>query len=110
MNEGAINDNIFLELCQKKLTEKAKQFCEINRRYEIVIKDDKIVSYSITKLKCKFSEKVEKDNINECSICFSKSNAKTSCNHYGCEDCFIKWGRKNCPVCRQKIDFFIKLE
>ena len=108
MNEGTVNDAIFLKACREQKIDLVKQMCKQNNRYEILAEKNKIIGYSITKLKCKFIEKVN-NNIHICNICYSKSNVKTSCKHYGCEDCFIRWGRKNCPVCRRKVEYYIQI-
>ena len=107
MNEGSINDNIFVTACKNNNIKLAKQLCQLNPRYEMAIKKGKIVKCNIIKLKCKFSKK--ENNYHECYICYSKSNIKTSCGHYGCEDCFIRWGRKKCPICRQEVNYYINL-
>jgi len=99
-----INENIFLDACRNNNLKLAKWICAKNKRYEIIVKNGKIVHYSIIRLRCKFTEKRKTDN--DCVICYNTSNVKTSCGHDGCEDCFITWGRKSCPVCRQDIKHF----
>ena len=45
--------------------------------------------------------------MNECCICFQKSNNKTICNHDVCSGCLVKITKNNkykCPICRRMID------
>jgi len=102
-------DKIFFsQICAFGKLKIANWMCEKNKIFYVEEKDGEITGYGVRKLKCKFSKKIEEKE--ECNICYGDSNIITSCDHYGCEECFIKWAKKSCPVCRQDIEYFVNIE
>lgn len=108
------DDTIFRDVCGIYNIEVANWMCEnSNGRYSYVVsektdtEDDLRLIPKIQKITYLTSAKKEKEV--ECCICYGESNARTSCGHYGCEDCFVKWDKNSCPVCRQNIKHYIKL-
>ena len=46
---------------------------------------------------------------NKCSVCFDHTDTKTPCGHTLCIPCWIKIENKKCPICRNSIVYYNKL-
>lgn len=104
------NDFLFREACNNNNIELVKLLLHIRpNAYFVNIIDDKIVHYEIINSLIIENDIFEKElhNIEECYICYSKSNVYTSCKHFYCFDClekYFSYNNNNCPYCRNQIN------
>jgi len=103
------DDQIFSVVCAHNITNMAIWMSEnFDDRYSFKL--DRINNNLIPviqKLDYLFCE--ENKEKEDCCICYNTSNVRTSCGHYGCEECFVQWNRSSCPYCRQEINYYVKL-
>lgn len=104
------NDNLFRDACNENNIKLVNLLLHIRpNAYFVNIIDDKIVHYEILKsliVENSISKK-EISRIEDCYICYSKSNIFTSCKHFYCFDCLEKYysyNNSNCPYCRNQIN------
>lgn len=99
-------DEIFLDACKSNNIELASILYSMRPKgYILYIEDDNIIHYEIitTLLIENCIHAHEFENIDECKICYEKSNIYTSCKHFFCYNCLEQHYEKNnfkCPYCR----------
>ena len=131
------NHEIFESVCQNNFSRIAVLLTKINLKYTVEFEYDEFYSdsddetdgeYNYTYqsnfypnkkiinwfnndlFKC-LGTKVMKE-VDDCCICFEKSNVVTKCNHYICEDCLMRIKQRRCPYCRENLDSYysVKIE
>lgn len=114
INYAIYNHEIFYFVCDQEYFEIAQFLAELDNIYEINIKEEEIISYSINKKLIIENSYKKVDNIENCPICFDHSELITNCSHQFCVDCLKNVNNKNielvCPLCRTKIDLIYKIE
>ena len=80
-----------------------------NQNYNpVFIKNE--INFKLPNICIKIDDDASHD-VDECCICFEKSDIKTSCGHFGCFDCFKQLNKTiGCPYCRQEILHYRKIE
>jgi len=78
--------------------------------YTLVIKDilgEVLIRFSKEKVEiefldvCKHEKLQEKNEVEECVVCYEECKTKTICNHTVCKSCYTKL--KTCPYCRKDL-------
>ena len=93
---------IFKYVCENELLEFAKLVKNLNNNYSFTIDEYGIIDYNITNIQ---NIVLPNANINDCPICYKKSDIITCCNHQFCKKCIQKWKEKSnkCPMCRKNF-------
>ena len=111
INSITQNDHeIFRYVCENNFIEFANLIIKINDNYSFEINEEYgYIDYSILKIKVKL---LPDEDVEDCPICFKKSNIISRCNHQFCEDCIKKWKKESnrCPICRKELIIKYKIE
>jgi ankyrin repeat protein len=105
-------DSVFRFVCENDYILVAKWLCELIPNYGMDVDDtietidDYWIMPTIPYLDAVIEKKTE---ANDCSICYERSDAKTSCGHYGCVSCFKRIDRNLCPYCKQEITYYLNI-
>ena len=125
INIRAESDDVFISCSKYKNISLAIWLASICPNYELVIKEDKIISYKILSLKDKIKDKTADEIIkilkiktepkpentkdDQCYICLDEPNLKYGCNHLICLNCMIQWNinedHQSCDLCKKPIEY-----
>ena len=117
INISLENEYAFRVACNYGHLEVAKWLTTLNAKYQLVIQNNRIISWTITKeLPINSTIKIKLDTLDKhdktCHICIENQvTHQSNCKHNYCFQCISKlYESKKCPYCRCNLTLFYLIE